>query len=144
MTDTLCEGTIVTNSNLLKPWNDGCITSFTLTQSAIDANSGNKSNDAILGAVFNAPPGLPCGAADVKSRMAMYFPPNVVKEWTLAAIPFVSYGENGAPDNRTVFLACRASFGGPDPITNRTPGCGAVWTLEGWIPTAATTTNQAE
>ncbi|KAJ3059426.1 hypothetical protein HDU98_004557, partial [Podochytrium sp. JEL0797] len=53
-----------------------CIDSFTITQSAINVNSSDNGNDAILGAVFNTPPGLSCCADNVKSRMTKYFPPN--------------------------------------------------------------------
>ncbi|KAJ3069305.1 hypothetical protein HDU98_007641 [Podochytrium sp. JEL0797] len=117
LADTTCTGSILSSSNLLKPWKDGCITSFTLTQSAIDANRGNKGNDAIFGAVFNTTPGLSCGADDVKSRLTQYFPPNIVQSWSAMAIPFVMMGENG---------------------------CGAVWKLEGWIPTLPAATPAAD
>ncbi|KAJ3059427.1 hypothetical protein HDU98_004558, partial [Podochytrium sp. JEL0797] len=133
LADTKCTGSVITSSNLVKPWDDGCLTSFTLTQSAIDANTGNDGSDAIFGAVFNTPRGLSCGADDIKSRLTQYFPPNSVQAWTGVAVAVITESQNKANESAVV-LGCSAAFGPRNPDTKVTPLCGAVWMLEGGVP----------
>ncbi|KAJ3061374.1 hypothetical protein HDU98_002716 [Podochytrium sp. JEL0797] len=129
-----CTGSVITSADLVKPWDDGCLKSFTLTQAAIDANTGNKGDDAIFGAVFNTPPGLSgCGdSVDFRSRVALYFPPNVIKAWSGLAAPFSIVGQNGQPDMNSVYLVGKATF--VDSNAFEAPGCSGAWTLDGGIP----------